>query len=126
MSIGTLRAKIVRGDAKRVRYGSNDPVSGIIFLTYEPSGRIPVTAELFGPLKVAVVLTGESRIRMWRQLRNSYTVRCIFRPQRTLPTKCCAVNHSTLAVSNSYSQCLQLYMTNPSSRNAGQRTNSPL
>ena len=76
MSLGTLHTNIIVNDVDRVRYGPNDPISGCVGLTFTCKNAMQTTSrELFGPLKVSVVLYGHSTIKMWKKLKNSYTVR---------------------------------------------------
>lgn len=69
MSVGTLQTKVVVHNASRVRYGSNDPISGHVVVTFHL--RLASKGELFGPLKVSVFLTGESKIKMWKKMSNT-------------------------------------------------------
>ncbi|KJX98152.1 hypothetical protein TI39_contig429g00045 [Zymoseptoria brevis] len=56
---GTLHASIRLADRHKVHYGSNDPIVGRVVLKYMPNTTFD--AELFGPLKVDVLLNGKHK-----------------------------------------------------------------
>ncbi|GAB1733068.1 hypothetical protein NU195Hw_g2329t1 [Hortaea werneckii] len=64
MAIGTLSAKVVIDQAKTPHYGRTDPVTGHVTLLYEPKttrGNRIAPPDLFGPLKLTVCLSGQSK-----------------------------------------------------------------
>ena len=73
MAIGTLLAKIVLDNPRRIHYGSTEPVTGKIILTYTPSTktRIESNPELFGPLQLAVNLHGRAKSKVWKRQGNN-------------------------------------------------------
>ncbi|KAK3686991.1 hypothetical protein LTR37_019243 [Vermiconidia calcicola] len=58
MAIGTLNAKLILDEPQRDHYGVNDPISGTVVLTIEPStcskSKAAASLDLFGPLKIAI------------------------------------------------------------------------
>jgi len=66
MSVGTLHAKIVLDQPGKIHCGSRDPVSGHVNIRYQPGPQNPGAAELFGPLKVAVILHGRAKTKIWK------------------------------------------------------------
>lgn len=65
-ALGGLHVKLFLRNAKRIHYGSDDPVTGTVVLKYLPHVRgLPestLNAELFGPLKLDVILKGTARV----------------------------------------------------------------
>ncbi|KAI7211243.1 hypothetical protein KC333_g7775 [Hortaea werneckii] len=67
MTIGTLTANVVVDQAKSPYYGRTDPVTGYVTLLYEPKiarGNQKAPPDLFGPLKLTVCLSGESKTKI--------------------------------------------------------------
>ncbi|KAM3417078.1 hypothetical protein BST61_g8654 [Cercospora zeina] len=63
--LGGLHHKLILESPKRVHFGNDIPVSGNVLLKHLPLLRglnSPLNAELFGPLRVNVVLKGVARI----------------------------------------------------------------
>ena len=73
MGIGTLQATVVLDSPGKTHYGSTDPVTGFIKLTFRPStkGRADSSPELFGPLQVAVTFHGRAKTKIWKKQGNS-------------------------------------------------------
>jgi hypothetical protein len=66
MSVGTLHAKIVLNQPGKIHYGSRDPVLGHVHIQYQPGPQNPGAAELFGPLRVVVILRGRAKTMIWQ------------------------------------------------------------
>ncbi|KAF2164331.1 hypothetical protein M409DRAFT_25210 [Zasmidium cellare ATCC 36951] len=68
--LGKLSASILIDNPTRPRYGPNDPITGRLILRYNPATALfkkdPITADLFGPLRINVVLVGQIRIKIRR------------------------------------------------------------
>ena len=67
MAIGTLTANVVVDQAKTPRYGLTDPVTGHVTLRYESKitrGDRKAPPDLFGPLKLTVCLSGQSKTQI--------------------------------------------------------------
>ncbi|KAK3712585.1 hypothetical protein LTR37_009028 [Vermiconidia calcicola] len=68
MAIGTLNAKLILDEPQRDHYGINDPISGNVVLTFEPStcskSKAAVSLDLFGPLKIAIVFHGRAHTKI--------------------------------------------------------------
>jgi hypothetical protein len=73
MAIGTLVAKIVLDEPRKIHYGSSDPVKGKVVLTYTPSAKTRESSnpELFGPLQLAVTFHGRSKTKVYKQSGNN-------------------------------------------------------
>lgn len=69
--LGQLEATIHLHDPYRWHYGSDDPVTGVIRLTYQPASSLfkkqADTADLFGPLKIHSILFGNCDIKARRE-----------------------------------------------------------
>ncbi|KAI0874943.1 hypothetical protein GGS24DRAFT_321244 [Hypoxylon argillaceum] len=65
MSVGTLHTKVVLDEPGKMHCGNLDPVLGHISIRYSP-GQKNVSAELFGPLKVFVILHGRAKTKVWK------------------------------------------------------------
>jgi hypothetical protein len=83
MAIGTLLAKIILDEPRKIHYGSSDPVKGKVVLTYTPSTktREESNPELFGPLQLQVTFHGRSKTKVYKQSGNN---RQIFRGRAPL------------------------------------------
>ena len=68
MAIGTLVAKIILDEPRKIHYGSTNPVNGKVVLTYAPSSktREESSPDLFGPLQLAVNLHGRSKTKVYK------------------------------------------------------------
>ncbi|KAI6824237.1 hypothetical protein KC340_g11350 [Hortaea werneckii] len=67
MAIGTLTANVVVDQAKTPHYGRTDPVTGHVTLLYEPKitrENRAAPPDLFGPLKLTVCLSGQSKTKI--------------------------------------------------------------
>ena len=73
MSIGTLQARIVLDEARKIYCGSSEPVTGNVVLTFTPSPKSNNT-ELFGPLKINLLFHGRSKSKIWKKNGNSTTI----------------------------------------------------
>ncbi|KAJ1325492.1 hypothetical protein MN608_08685 [Microdochium nivale] len=58
-NLGNIKALIVLNDAARVHCGPDDPVLGHVQLTYFQHPRLPPNHELFGPVKIFLLLRGQ-------------------------------------------------------------------
>lgn len=70
MKLGRLSATIFIDEGFRPHYGPGDAVTGRLLLCYNPATSFfkkdPITADLFGPIRINVVLVGEVRIKIKR------------------------------------------------------------
>ncbi|KAI2624104.1 hypothetical protein GGS21DRAFT_532958 [Xylaria nigripes] len=73
MTIGTLHTYIVLDEPAKIHCGSRDVVRGNIDIRYAPSPKNP-NAELFGPLKIAVLLHGRAKTKIWRTIGQNRTL----------------------------------------------------
>ena len=73
MAIGTLLAKIVLDNPRKIHYGSTEPVTGKIVLTYTPSTktRTESNPELFGPLQLSMTFHGRAKSKIWKRQGNN-------------------------------------------------------
>ncbi|KAK5625836.1 hypothetical protein RRF57_001552 [Xylaria bambusicola] len=73
MSVGTLHTNIVLDDPTKIHCGSRDPVRGHINIRYQ-FGPGNLNAELFGPLRVIVVLHGRAKTKIWKSNGQSTSI----------------------------------------------------
>ncbi|KAI6914740.1 hypothetical protein KC318_g507 [Hortaea werneckii] len=67
MAIGTLTANVVVDQVRTPHYGRTNAVTGHVTLLYEPkitSGNREAPPDLFGPLKLTVCLSGQSKTKI--------------------------------------------------------------
>jgi hypothetical protein len=68
--LGTLMAHVRLEDSERRHYGSQNPVTGLVVLNYLPStsmfGKKSETVDLFGPVKIELLIQGKIKIRIRR------------------------------------------------------------
>lgn len=69
MAVGTVLAKIILDEPRKVHYGSSEPVKGRVQLIYTPSTktRTESNPELFGPLELSVKFHGRCKSKVWKQ-----------------------------------------------------------
>ncbi|KAI1750327.1 hypothetical protein F4782DRAFT_253759 [Xylaria castorea] len=65
MSVGTLFTQIVLNEPGKIHCGNRDPVLGHISIRYS-AGQKNQSGELFGPLKVFVILHGRAKTKIWK------------------------------------------------------------
>lgn len=68
--LGKLTASLLIDNPSRPRHGPDDPITGRLVLRYNPATALfkkdPITADLFGPIRINVVLVGTIRIKIRR------------------------------------------------------------
>ncbi|KAK4499550.1 hypothetical protein PRZ48_010066 [Zasmidium cellare] len=68
--LGKLTTTLQITHPTRPHYGPNDPITGRLILRYNPATALfkkdPITADLFGPLRINVILVGTIRIKIRR------------------------------------------------------------
>lgn len=66
--LGKLSTSLLIDNATRPRHGPHDPITGRLILRYNPATALfkkdPITADLFGPIRINVVLVGTIRIEI--------------------------------------------------------------
>jgi len=100
MTIGSLTAKIVLDDPKKIYYGFVEPVIGHVLITYRPgSSKDPTQhiTDLFGPLRVTITVHARAKTKI---IKNSGQNRRVYRGRAPLlsqsfevhngPIKCAA------------------------------------
>ncbi|KAI0506415.1 hypothetical protein F5B22DRAFT_453685 [Xylaria bambusicola] len=73
MSVGILGASIILDEPTKIHCGSREPVQGRINIRYQRGPGNP-NAELFGPLRVIVVLHGRAKTKIWKSNGKSTSI----------------------------------------------------
>lgn len=73
MSVGKLHLLVKLDNPTQVHYGSEEPVTGHVEVTYLAAGKhvAETGGELFGPLRIAINLHGRCKTKIWKRRGNN-------------------------------------------------------
>lgn len=74
--LGKLNTSLLIDESSRPRYGPDDALTGRVVLRYNPATALfkkdPITADLFGPIRINVILVGTLKIHIRRDKTHTY------------------------------------------------------